>query len=352
MAGVSVFGFGLLRNGVKYDYCFEESLNSLTGVCEEVVLALGQSDDGTEERVAALEKIYAVPTIWDDALRAGGLILSQQTNIALDALRDRHGEKSGAWGIYLQCDELLHEDDYELIKTDLALAEAGGYEAMTFRYLHFWQSHHLVAINKKWYPQEIRAVKLKSNAESWGDAQGFRNVEKIYHSEARVFHYGHVREPSKYIAKKTDILKLYHADEKLPKYKKRERRYDSMTEVLPYWGTQPQRIRARMERLGERWQLPFKESVFIVADPADFSTSFRKAIRAKRVHWVSDIYDVPREQHREMVLMKDGFFSRIFWPSFVPNKMRSKLARVWSNEFRLTLKLSEKCVGVSSRNQD
>src|SRR5690349_15042464 len=97
-----LFGFTLLRNGVVYDYPFLESLGSLSGICERVYLALGKSDDGTEAAIAPLAgKLRITPTVWDENLRKSGLILSQQTNIALAALRQEAREVSD-WGFYLQ----------------------------------------------------------------------------------------------------------------------------------------------------------------------------------------------------------------------------------------------------------
>ena len=124
--------------------------------------------------------------------------MSSSKFAALEALRADKKSDPEAWGFYLQCDEILHEDDFELIKEDFEKAQASGCDAISFRYFHFWMDHHHVAINKKWYPQEIRAVKVDSECESWGDAQSFRKVKKVYESDARIYHYGHVREQESY----------------------------------------------------------------------------------------------------------------------------------------------------------
>ncbi len=344
---ISLYGFTLLRNGVKYDYCFEESLKSLAGVSEKVYLALGAGEDSTEEKVQALPKIHSIPTVWDDSLREGGLILSQQTNIALDGLRADHGENEAAWGFYLQCDEVLHEDDYELIKRDVQKAQDEGCDTIAFRYLHFWQSHHEIAINKKWYPQEIRCVKLKTSIESWGDAQTFRHHQKVYYSEARIFHYGHVREESSYHEKKRDILRLYHADHRLSKYKRRERRYDNQTETLTYLGPHPQLMQERIERLGEKFQFPIKEHVYIVGEADHYSDLIKNNIRGEQVHWVSTLSEVPKRARASAVLLNPNLWQKFRYRSLVPEKMRSPLALPWNPDFILTLKLSEKGIGVS-----
>src|ERR1700678_116319 len=127
-----IHGFSLIRNGLKYDYPFRESLQSLRALCESVTVAVGRSDDGTEAALAALD-LEQVPTVWDEAKRQGGVILSEQTNLALAALRGR--VKQG-WAVYLQADELISERDFALIRQDLAQAEAEGCDCLSFRYLH------------------------------------------------------------------------------------------------------------------------------------------------------------------------------------------------------------------------
>ncbi len=343
---VPLYGFTLLRTGVKYDYCFREALTSLASVTQNVFLALGESEDGTEAAVSDLSFLKITPTHWDEKLREGGLILSQQTNVALQAARSVLPQHPDAWGIYLQCDEVLHEEDVEIIKRDIAEAHAQGCDTMTFRYWHFWQTHHEVAINKKWYPQEIRAVRLSSNIESWGDAQSFRNHTKVFHSEARIFHYGHVRDPMKYLEKKRDILALYHSDEKLPKYKRRERRFDNQTETLAFYGNHPAIMRERVLRLGDVWEAPKAIAAHIVGDPDEYPASFLSKINAKDVHWHRNFSNVPSLVRSHSVITHPSVWHKVFHPSAVPAQMRSKLARPWDSATVLMLKLSEKGIGL------
>ena len=189
---------------MKYDYSFKESLLSLAPLVQKIYLALDRGEDQTESEIQKLPFVKIVPSTWDMTLKKG-LVLSVETNKALNALKADHGNDDEAWGIYLQADEVLHPDDYEILKRDIEEAARLGCDAISFRYLHFWQTHHHVAISKKWYPQEIRAIKLKTSIESWGDAQGFRLYHKIFNTEARIYHYGHVREQSSYNEKMRDM---------------------------------------------------------------------------------------------------------------------------------------------------
>jgi hypothetical protein len=343
---MNVFGFTLLRNGIKYDYSFKECLGSLKPICESIYVAVGQSEDGTEDAVRELEKIVIIDTVWDEKLRAGAVILSQQTNIALEALRTDYKNIPNSWGIYLQCDEVIHEEDYQLIVEDLKKAEQSGCDAMTFRYLHFWMDHHHIAINKKWYAQEIRAIKLNSENESWGDAQSFRNGGKTYHSEARVYHYGHVREEEKYKKKKADIMLLYHQDDKLAKYKKREKRYDDATETLLYFGKHPEIMKERIIRFQDPWVLATVEKIHIIGNEKDYRPEFLSKINTKKIIWCQSIKDVAKKDRRKAIIISPKFFDKMFYGSDVPLKMKSKLAEEWSAEFLLTMKLSEKMIGL------
>jgi len=102
---MKVSGFTFVRNGVKYDYPFLESMRSLLPLCDEIVIGVGRSEDDTLAQIQSLHssKIKILETIWDESNRENGSILSQQTNLALD-------QTNGDWAIYLQADEILHED--------------------------------------------------------------------------------------------------------------------------------------------------------------------------------------------------------------------------------------------------
>jgi hypothetical protein len=343
---MNIFGFTLLRNGIKYDYSFRECLDSLAPVTQKVYLALGEGEDETEKVVSELPYLKVIPTIWDDSLREGGIILSQQTNIALNALKEDHGHLDDSWGIYLQCDEVFHEEDHELILSDLKKAQEGGYDTVAFRYFHFWMDHHHIAINKKWYPQEIRAVKLNTPIESWGDAQSFRNHNKVYYSDAKIFHYGHVREQESYLQKKADILKLYHSDERIFKYKRREKRFDRQTETLLYWGSHPKYMRDRIERLGDIWELDTIPDLYIIGSPDDFPNGLVERIRAKNIHFVKSKREIPKGRSHQVFKVNDSWLPFV---NKVPVQMRSKLALPWPDETRMMLKLSKSWIGLDSK---
>ena len=346
---IKLYGFTFLRNGVSHDYSFRESLISLNKLCRKIYIALGKNDDGTSDALNDLDFLEIIPTVWDmSRLGDGGLIFSEQTNIALNTLRRDHCHENGAWGIYLQCDEVIHEDDIEMIVRDLEYADKNGYDAVRFRYLHFWQDHQHIAINKIWYPQEIRALKLDSGVRSYGDAQSFENAQKIFESDARIHHYGHVRDSEKYTIKKDSIIRFIRPKSKLGKYIKREKSSHDKTESLAYLGDHPKVMKDRIIRLKDTWEKEEKSIIWIVGNKNDYSKKIIKKINAKTVNWVQNLNEVPSNEKMNSVIMNPSLVQKILNPSNVPVKMRSKLALLWPSDFFLVLKLSEK--GISLKN--
>lgn len=340
---MNLYGFTLLRNGIKYDYPFRESLHSLCLLTGEVHLALGDSDDGTEKALAAFLNLKITPTLWDENMRKSGLILSQQTNIALDALRKEH--KSG-WGIYLQADEVLDEKEFDRIRADLAQAEREGCDAVAFRYLHFWQSHDRIAVGKKWYPQEIRAIRLDAPVESYGDAQSFRGAKKVFQSDAHVFHYGHVREAGAYQKKLSDFHRWWHSDAELAKVRAKGAKRDKKEVCLPYFGPHPDCMK---ERIGAK-ELQARK-ILVYGDKNSLSPEFWSKVKA-RLEFTLEPADVLKRSPSEVVLLKE--LPRLArWRSFgryrsrVPERMGSPQARVWTHEFQATLRFSERGIRVA-----
>src|SRR5438552_2969351 len=130
---MKISGFTFCRNAVRYDYPLVESIRSILPVVDEFVVNVGRCDDGTLEVVRSIgdPKIRIIESVWDDTLRKGGLIYSQQTNIALSHC-------TGDWAFYLQADEVVHEDDLPAIVASMRTHQGNlAIKGLMFRYLHF-----------------------------------------------------------------------------------------------------------------------------------------------------------------------------------------------------------------------
>jgi hypothetical protein len=93
-----VSGATILDQAVRLSYPFRESLRSLLPLVDELVVNVGQANDGTWEEVLALgdPRVKPFRSEWDRSPR-GGVTLSEQTNLAL-------ARCSGDWIVYLQAD--------------------------------------------------------------------------------------------------------------------------------------------------------------------------------------------------------------------------------------------------------
>jgi glycosyltransferase involved in cell wall biosynthesis len=251
---MKISGFTIVRNGVKFDFPLVEALRSLLPLVDELVVAIGRSDDGTLELVRGLAepKIKIIETIWDEQLRRDGAILAQQTNVALSHC-------TGDWGIYLQADEVLHEEDYPRIREALRRAhERSDVDGVLFDYVHFYGDFFVVNLSPSAYRHEIRAVRLQKGLTSWRDAQGFRlerngGFEKlrVIRSGARIYHYGWVRSPEVMREKTVAMDKLYHADGSPGTGD--NHRYKRIFGLERFTGTHPRVMHARVEE--KRWKV-------------------------------------------------------------------------------------------------
>ena len=345
MSQPSLHGFTLLRNGLKYDYPFRESLAGLRALCDSVTIAVGKSEDGTEEALRGMgDGFVQVPTVWDEAKRQGGLILSEQTNIALNALR---GSEARGWGFYLQADEAISERDFARIREDLLKAEAEGCDCISFRYIHFWQSYEAIAVGRRWYPQEIRCVRLDSTIESYGDAQSFRGWKKRFESDATIYHYGHVREAAAYEKKKKDFHRWWHSDSEIAGVIAKGEKVESREETLKYLGPHPTIMKERIQGHGGL-RAGLKRKLIVLGRRQDYRSEFLGEVHAE-LEWTEDERVILRSNPEDVVLLRPlSPLSRLFslgkYGSRVPLRMGSPRAREWAPEFRAMLLFSEKGV--------
>lgn len=189
-----VSGFTIARNVVRYGYPIEPALRSIAPLCDEIVVNVGRSEDGTLERLRGIEepKIRIVETDWGDEVAQGGQILSIQTNRALAECR-------GTWCYYVQADEVLHEDGLDRVRDTMRrYADDPRVEGLWFDYVHFYGSFDWVGSGRRFYRREVRVVRRSSGIRSVGDAQGFRvgdRKPRAVPSGGRIFHYGWAKRP-------------------------------------------------------------------------------------------------------------------------------------------------------------
>jgi len=253
---MKIAGFTFIRNGVIYDYPFLESIQSLLPLCDELIIAVGRSDDNTLEQIKSLKssKIRIIETIWDDELRKSGTILSQQTNLALDQV-------AGDWAVYLQADEVLHEKDYSAVRNAMnTYRNINEVEGLLFNYKHFYGSYGYIGDSRRWYRREIRIVRPSDKVRSWGDAQGFRiggRKLRVKLIDAAVYHYGWVKPPDIQQLKQRYFNKLWHPDKWLDHHigDMAEYDYSKGGKLKLFEGTHPEVMRKRVD--SQNWHFQY-----------------------------------------------------------------------------------------------
>jgi hypothetical protein len=204
-------GFTLVRNAVALDYPIVPAIRSLLEVCDEVVVNVGRSDDGTRDLVAAIgdSRVRVLDSEW--APSEAGATLAVETDRARAACR-------GTWGIYIQADEVLHEAGAALLAEQVRRCDRDPrVEGLLVDYVHFYGDFATVATNRRWYRREVRVVRLGGEIRSYGDAQGFRVGAERRRVQARVtgarmFHYGWARHPQGLERKHAAFKELFQED--------------------------------------------------------------------------------------------------------------------------------------------
>ena len=258
---MSICGFGIIRNAVKYDYPIVESIRSALPLVDEFILLVGKSDDETLALVKNIDpKVKIFESIWDDTLREGGRVLAVETDKALALVPDKY-----TWALYLQADEVLHEQDHENIRQSCSRwAHDDKVEGLLFAYKHFYGSYDYVATSSRWYRNEIRVVKNKGNVFSFRDAQGFRKQPdeklKVKISGASVYHYGWVKPPEKMQIKQYDFQKLWHKDDWINHRYSASGTFDysSIDHLEKYDAPHPSAIKQRIALVNWRFERPLE----------------------------------------------------------------------------------------------
>lgn len=276
---MKVSGFTLIRNGIRFDYPFIESFRSILPVVDEFIINVGKGDDLTLDKIQEFAreegqgKVHFFESNWQlnqPEKKKGGIILSEQTNVSLDHC-------TNDWCFYLQADEVLHENDYPIIRNALSQAEQRTeVEGILFDYLHFYGSFDVIQHSRSTYRREIRILRKSSTARSIGDAQSFRKKtgEKlaVIQSNARVFHYGWVRAPDAMKEKTFFLDQLYHGDPQ-PEHAQlgiphtgNNYVYKKIWGLRPFSDSHPQVMKSRIQNKGWHWDLAHSPWVFTWGD--------------------------------------------------------------------------------------
>ncbi len=261
---MKVTGFSFIRNGIKLDYPIVEAIQSILPICDDFIVAVGNSDDETLALIQSIEpqKIRIIQTVWDDTLRENGAVLAVETNKAFQEI-----EKDSDWAFYIQGDEVIHEKYLPIIKAAmLAYKDNFKVDALLFNYQHFYGSYDYLGASNSWYKDEIRVIRNNKSFYSFKDAQGFRkgNNEKLHVISIPAFvnHYGWVKDPRAMQQKQESFHKLWHDDDWLDKNVAKAESFEyekHVSQLVKFTDSHPKVMEERLQRVN--WKFDYDISM-------------------------------------------------------------------------------------------
>ncbi len=273
---MKVVGFTIARNIVQADYPLKEALLSVLPLCDEMVIAVGNSEDSTKAYLESMNnpKIRLFDTQWDDTKRVGGAVLADETNKALSEV-----PHDADWLIYIQADECLHEQYLPVVRKAMEqYLKDTEVDGLLFDYLHFYGNYSMVGDSRRWYRQEIRIIKNNRNFRSWKDAQGFRTADgkklKVAKIDACIYHYGWVKHPKFQQQKQAQFHRLWHDDDYMQRkvLVNEEFDYSNIDSLKHFQGTHPEVMKPRIAAMDWQFQV----------DPTKKNFGFK----AWLLHWI------------------------------------------------------------------
>lgn len=270
-----ISAFSFLRNAVIYDLPFIESVKSVLPVVDEFVIALATSTDDTLKQLQALStsKIKIIQTDWKINDFYKNTEYARQTDIA-------KAHCTGDWLLYVQGDEVYHEDDLpRLLEAVYSAQSVPKADGLLVKFLHFWGDYEHVHKSHAWYKQEIRVIRNLPQIHSWRDAQSFRfytsspqSAEdylnkkttrklRVLETEVRVFHYGHVKRLKDQCKKVNDASASHRGTQ----ISSRNYTYGRIADVPRFEGTHPSVMHSRIKKF---YELKDKPDINGRRDPA------------------------------------------------------------------------------------
>lgn len=191
---MTLAGILCVRNGTDLDYCWRESGQSLLSVCDELVLSDCDSTDNTRyvmnEWAGREPRITLCNYPWTDPTMSNTWY-PEWINYARQHAKSRHI-------IHLDADELIHEEDYGLIRR---AAEA---QSVLFCHrLNFWRDpQHLIPDGVCCGTKVLRVAPANMPIPSdypWEPAAD--TMKAAQESAIRVYHYGFLRKREAFFRK-------------------------------------------------------------------------------------------------------------------------------------------------------
>lgn len=264
-------GLICIRNGLAFDYCFVEAIQSLLPVCDRVIVCDGESTDGTQELLREwltrepklVLCVYPWPhpvgdiTFWTDWLNYA------REHCAADRI------------LQLDADEILGETAYQPIRdytrfgvhpsgcplSQLSTLNPQPPFTLCFDRLNFYKDTRQlipsgVCLSNRVYRYGPQNVWLPSDGP---DPRGAEWVGMGVQTSLPIFHYGYLRRPTAFFEKSRDLQKFFFNsyDPRLVEAEKEGREWMAKIQnvewrdnLIPYDGPHPAIIQPWLKERG------------------------------------------------------------------------------------------------------
>lgn len=245
-----------IRNGIELDYCFEEAIESLLPVCDEVVVCDGESTDGTWEFL--LEWVKREPKLklcaypWPNP----------KGNIAfwVDWLNYTREHIKSDFHIQLDADEILSESSYAEIEKFKQRPADTRMSLWCHRY-NFWRDAcHLIPHGVTLSHRVCRVAPTNVWLPSDGpEVRGGAAIGMAVNSNIEIFHYGFLRRRDAYFRKSRQLhgfffntydQRLVDAEAKDGNWMEKIENVEWINRVIPFKGKHPVVIQPWLKKHG------------------------------------------------------------------------------------------------------
>jgi glycosyltransferase involved in cell wall biosynthesis len=250
-------GLVCIRNGFRLGYCFQEAVQSLLPICDEVVISDCDSDDGTGEFIREWAHKEPKLTIcnypWTNPVGDNTWLPSWINYGRQHAKTD--------WFVYLDADEILHEKSYQEVRE---AAEAK--RSLICNRFNFWQdTEHLVPHGVCLGWQVIRVGPQNAFFPSdYPDPRAQRMMDEAKPSTVEIMHYGFLRPPEQFFLKAQEVQRIWNnsydprldraarelRDGKIKNWMNSEGLCGWEKDGMPFTGTHPAIIKPYLREMG------------------------------------------------------------------------------------------------------
>ena len=233
-----ISGITFIHNGVSHDYCFEESIRSMLGVCNEVICVEASSTDETRARLDALQQADPRLHIFSAPWSPAPLVQATQTDWTMDLGNLARSYARYPYIAYVQADEVLHEADYPLI-----LAASKTRHPITLNRYNFWMDPWHLIPHRRVCGHWLCRLAPRSTPVVWGSE--LLEPTGSLPSTIGLYHYGFLRHGPHFRRKAEVMLQNFvgQVDPVIYEVEKEGiqamRRCWPASEDLPFTGTHP-----------------------------------------------------------------------------------------------------------------